>query len=81
MNLPASDCLAFEDSQHGLVAAHRAGIATVVTVNDYTRYQDFTEALAVLDHLGEPDRPFTVLAGDLTQHYVDLELIRQWWRT
>ena len=81
MNLPASDCLAFEDSHHGLVAAHRTGIATVVTVNDYTRHQDFADALAVLNHLGEPDHPFTVLAGDVhNQGYVDLGLISHWLR-
>lgn len=81
MNLPASDCLAIEDSHHGLAAAHRTGIATVATVNDYTRHQDFADALIVLDHLGEPDQPFTVLAGDeQNQSYVDLGLLRRWWR-
>lgn len=77
MALAAEDCLVFEDSAHGLAAASRAGLPTVITVNDYTQDQDFTEALLVLDHLGEPQKPFTVLAGDSKdQTYLDLALAR-----
>ena len=51
LGLPASDCLAFEDSENGLRAALGAGLATVVTPCDYTRGQDFAGAAAVLDSL------------------------------
>jgi HAD superfamily hydrolase (TIGR01509 family) len=64
MGLEAKDCLVFEDSHHGFTAADRAGVKTIVTVNDYTRHQDFSGALLVLDSLGEPDRPCRVLAGN-----------------
>lgn len=64
LDLPADRCLAFEDSDNGLRAARAAGLRTVITVNDYTRGQDFDGAALVLDHLGEPDRPFAVLAGE-----------------
>lgn len=75
MGLDAQDCLAIEDSHHGLSAASQAGLKTVVTVNDYTRNQDFSEAVLVLDHLGEPDHPFTVLAGDSGgMSYLDISL-------
>ena len=40
-----------------------AGLATVITVNDYTRGHDFRDATIVLDQLGEPDAPCTVLSG------------------
>lgn len=63
LRLPSSACLAFEDSGNGLRAAHAAGLKTVVTINDYTRDHDFSGAAAVLDHLGEPGQPATVLAG------------------
>ncbi|MBI3574774.1 MAG: HAD family hydrolase [Gammaproteobacteria bacterium] len=63
LGLPASDCLAFEDSENGVRAARAAGLKTVVTVNDYTRAHDFTGAAVVLDHLGEADQPFTVLSS------------------
>ncbi len=64
MQLDPAYCLAFEDSQAGLESARQAGLTTVVTVNDYTRSQDFSGAAIVLDHLGEPDMPFQVLQGD-----------------
>lgn len=62
--LGADECLAVEDSGPGLAAARGAGLATVVTVSDYTRGHDFGGAALVLSDLGEPDAPFTVLAGD-----------------
>lgn len=63
LGLDAGECLAFEDSANGLRATTAAGLRTVVTVNDYTRNDDFGSALMVLDHLGEPDRPCRVLSG------------------
>jgi HAD superfamily hydrolase (TIGR01509 family) len=75
MGLQAADCLAIEDSQHGLEAARKAGLQVVVTVNDYTQNQDFSEAVLVLNHLGEPEQPFTVLQGDAgDRNYFDLAL-------
>jgi len=76
MDLPPQDCLAIEDSDQGLIAATQAGITTLITVNKYTKDQDFTQAVLVLNHLGEPDQPFTVLAGDAgDKRYVDIELL------
>lgn len=63
LRLAPAACLAFEDSENGLRAARGANLKTVVTVNDYTRGHDFTGAAVVLDQLGEPDQPATVLAG------------------
>lgn len=63
LGLEAHACLAFEDSENGLRAARGAGLRTVVTVNDYTRDQDFRDALLVLDQLGEPEQSFRVLAS------------------
>jgi beta-phosphoglucomutase-like phosphatase (HAD superfamily) len=51
LGLPASACLAIEDSANGLRAALAAGIPTVVTVGEYTVGQDFAGALAVLPNL------------------------------
>lgn len=55
LDLPASQCLALEDSDNGLQAALAADIATLVTLNDDTRGQDFSGAALVVDQLGEPD--------------------------
>ncbi|MCG5497156.1 HAD family hydrolase [Ectothiorhodospira variabilis] len=64
LDLSPAECLAIEDSGHGIAAARGAGIGTVVTVNGYTADEDFTGALAVLDHLGEPGQPCRVLRGE-----------------
>ncbi len=63
MGLPAERCLAFEDSMNGIRATLAASLTTIITVNDYTRDEDYGEAALVLDHLGEPDWPFQVLGG------------------
>lgn len=47
--------LAVEDSRNGLRAAAAAGLRCVVTVNGYTRSEDFSEAVLVLSSLGDPD--------------------------
>jgi beta-phosphoglucomutase-like phosphatase (HAD superfamily) len=51
MNLPASACIALEDSANGLRSSRGAGIPTLVTETDYTRHDDFLGALAVLPDL------------------------------
>ena len=63
LGLAPETCLAFEDSKNGLRAARAAGLRTVITVNDYTRDQDFTDAVLVLDQFGEPQQPFRVLGS------------------
>ncbi|MDY7014723.1 MAG: HAD family hydrolase [Cyanobacteriota bacterium] len=74
LGLEAKDCLAFEDSQQGLEAATRMGLKTIVTVNQFTRNQNFDGALLVLDSLGEPDSPCTVLAGSSNEiPYLDFD--------
>lgn len=76
LSLGPEHCLAFEDSENGLRATAAARLRTIVTVNEYTRNQDFAGADLVLDQLGEPDRPFEVLKGDAAgATYLDLELI------
>jgi HAD superfamily hydrolase (TIGR01509 family) len=61
MNLGPQSCIAFEDSGNGLRAARGAGLDCLVIVNDYTRDQDFSGAIAVLDGFGEHGRPARVL--------------------
>jgi len=49
LGLPASVCLALEDSRNGLRSAGAAGIATIVSPSRYTTGEDFTGAVAVVD--------------------------------
>ena len=78
MRLTPDRCLAFEDSENGLRSARAAGLRTIVTVNDYTRNHDFAGALLVLDHLGDPQQPATVLSGAALKRdpYVTLDGLR-----
>ncbi len=55
LDLPASRCIAIEDSRNGLLSAHAAGIATVVTPGIYTRDEKFDEAALVIDELESLD--------------------------
>lgn len=53
LDLPASECLALEDSNNGLRAATAAGLATIVTPNSFTSHHDFTGALKVVPDLSQ----------------------------
>jgi HAD superfamily hydrolase (TIGR01509 family) len=53
LNLTPEDCIALEDSENGLRSGLAAGIKTFVTVNHYTRNQNFEGAAAVFDDLGD----------------------------
>ena len=53
LQLPAAQCLAFEDSNNGLRAAMAAGLATIVTPNSFTAHHDFTGALRVVPDLSQ----------------------------
>ncbi|HIQ41084.1 MAG TPA: HAD family hydrolase [Sulfurivirga caldicuralii] len=78
MALTPAECIAFEDSENGIRSAKEAGLATIITINDYTRDHNFSNAELVLDHMGEPDRPFTVLQGDAQgHHYLNMELVKR----
>ena len=57
LGLRAGDTLVVEDSRNGLLAATRAGLRCLVTVNGYTRDEDFAEAVLVVSELGDPGRP------------------------
>jgi len=65
LGLAPGECIAVEDSYNGLLSAQAAGVDSIITVNRYTEQQDFSDALLVLDHLGEPDMPCQVIEGSL----------------
>jgi HAD superfamily hydrolase (TIGR01509 family) len=78
LNLPAARCLAVEDSLNGLRSALAADLKTLVTVSDYTRHERFNGAALVVDQLGEPGRPMTVLAGDAKgAAMIDVDTLRR----
>jgi beta-phosphoglucomutase-like phosphatase (HAD superfamily) len=78
LGLRAGDCIAFEDSANGIRATRACGLRTVITVNGYTRDHDFSGATLVLDQLGDPGSPATVLAGPALdgRPFLDLDALR-----
>ena len=77
MGVSADECLALEDSENGLHAARDAGLETLITASRYTQDHDFTGAVLVVDTLGEPDAPMTVIDGvNCERPYVDVECLR-----
>jgi HAD superfamily hydrolase (TIGR01509 family) len=76
MELSADECIAFEDSANGIKSTKGANLNTIITINDYTREHDFTDACIVLDQMGEPDQPFNVIAGNANDsNYLDCDLV------
>jgi HAD superfamily hydrolase (TIGR01509 family) len=57
LGLDEADTLVVEDSRNGLLAATGAGLRCVVTVNGYTREENFDEAVLVVSELGDPGGP------------------------
>jgi HAD superfamily hydrolase (TIGR01509 family) len=55
--LQAGQCVVFEDSHIGAVAAKAAGMHVVATTNRYTENEDLRMADAVVNCLGEADGP------------------------
>jgi HAD superfamily hydrolase (TIGR01509 family) len=63
LGLHADDAVAIEDSANGVQAAQAAGLRCVAVVNSYTRDQDLSGAVAVIDDVARPGG-VTVLRGD-----------------
>ena len=51
LGLQPKDCIAFEDSRNGMLAAKSAGLQVVITPSQYTAGEDFTEADILLPDL------------------------------
>jgi HAD superfamily hydrolase (TIGR01509 family) len=78
MNLEPKDCIAFEDSRNGIVSATDANLKTLITTNEYTESHQFDEAIVILNNLGEPNKPFTLIEGDATDAtYVTVDYLKE----
>jgi dihydroxyacetone kinase-like protein len=54
LGVPAERAIVVEDSRNGLLAAVGAGLTCLVTVNEFTAGEDFSEAAMVVSSLGDP---------------------------
>lgn len=53
LQVAPGECVVIEDNRNGLLAARNAGMRCVVTCNDYTKDEDFSEADLVVEELGD----------------------------
>lgn len=85
LGLDVTATLVVEDSRNGLLAAVGAGLSCLVTVNGYTRQENFDESVVVVTELGDPGRsPIEVLAnraGIEIGDYVTLDVLQGCMRT
>lgn len=51
LDLDAAECIAIEDTEHGVAAATTAGIACIAIPNAQSQRHDFSKAIAVLPNL------------------------------
>lgn len=63
LGLTPSECVAFEDSRNGLLAANAAGLPVVLTPSLYTEDEDHREGDCVVSDLGELGRPLRHISG------------------
>lgn len=78
IDLDANECIAIEDSAHGVRSSCSAGIPTIVTLNSYTRYDDFSGAVSVFNHLGDPELACEKIAGkSINKSYINVEVLKQ----
>jgi HAD superfamily hydrolase (TIGR01509 family) len=79
LHLPATACIALEDSRNGVLAAHRAGLPVVVTPSLYTASDVFGDALSVVSDLGEPRAPYRHVSGHgKGEGCVTIDALRRW---
>jgi beta-phosphoglucomutase-like phosphatase (HAD superfamily) len=58
-----TQALAIEDSVNGLNSALSAGVQCLITPSIYTKDEDFSNALAVVSHLGDFGNEYDHIAG------------------
>ena len=74
-----AEAVAIEDSANGLKSALAAGVQTVIAPSGYTAGEDFTNALAVVSHLGDPGNPHEHAAGfGFSQEMITAEALKRW---
>jgi HAD superfamily hydrolase (TIGR01509 family) len=64
LGVPPGRAVVVEDSRNGLQSAAGAGLACVITVNDFTAAEDFSEAALVVSSLGDPGGDQTVVLAN-----------------
>ena len=79
LSLSPNECMALEDSENGVISARDAGMVSIlVTLNGYTKDQDFSSAPHVIDQFGDPGVPMRVLKGNFeAMEYLEINQLRR----
>jgi len=78
LGITPGECIAIEDTSNGNRAAQACGIATLITIHEFTLDNDFTGAKLVVDQLGEPHLPFRMISGNAHgKNHVDVDLLQR----
>ena len=79
LNLEPSEVIVIEDTQVCLASSLEAGLTTIATPTEFTKNQDFSGAVSVVSHLGDPNEPATVISGSnvLNQGMVSIAQLKQ----
>jgi HAD superfamily hydrolase (TIGR01509 family) len=67
LGLDPANCVVVEDSRNGLLAAKAAGMTCLITQNELTQNEDFSEAAIVLSCLGDPEGEQTIVIQNRTR--------------
>jgi HAD superfamily hydrolase (TIGR01509 family) len=78
--LAPHEAVAIEDTTHGAAAATAAGIPVIISESEYGRADAYPGALAVVEHLGEPQQParFLISPTGNGSGWVTWPLLTQW---
>jgi HAD superfamily hydrolase (TIGR01509 family) len=66
LEVSPEEVIVVEDSRNGLLAAVGAGLSTLITVNGYTKEEDFSEATLVVTSLGDPGGERSIVLANHT---------------
>jgi HAD superfamily hydrolase (TIGR01509 family) len=83
LGLAPSECIVIEDNRNGLMAVTGAGMKCLVTVNEYTKNEDYHEAELVVSSLGEPETDQAIVLSGKQIHdirfegYITVPLLQQ----
>jgi beta-phosphoglucomutase-like phosphatase (HAD superfamily) len=67
LNLDPANCVVVEDSRNGLLAAVAARMTCIITYNELTKSEDFSEAAIVLSSLGDPEGEPAIVVQNRTE--------------
>ncbi len=65
LGVNSDECIAFEDSEHGLNSAKNAGLYGVAIPNEFTQHHDFSRADLILKNLRDMDNEKILAIGSV----------------